>query len=145
MLDISQLDAQTAEEFLDCRHNRNVLAMLAASDSQQQIAQDLHAQGLAERKSMDGLGAAVAEIDATAWHAWGQRFSYDEQGRKVHDGYACWRDKQFMHEFLRDNPAARIRARGTKTQVGFTAPSSRPADFTGMTEVRQSKFRKHYD
>ena len=132
-IDLSQLDPETAEEFLNCRHNKDVLACMKAFEDQTATAQAMQRTGLNERRSMDGLGAPIAEIDATAYHYWGRRLTYD-----------CWRDKGFMREFLRDNPAARVRAHGTKTQVGFTAPSTRPESFTGMAEVRNSRFRKHY-
>ena len=59
-------------------------------------------------KSMDGLGSKIASIDSTSYHHWGQRL-----------GYNCWRDKQFVHEYLRDNPQAKANSGGTKIQVGY--------------------------
>lgn len=59
-------------------------------------------------RSMDGLGSKIASIDATSYHHWGQLLGYD-----------CWRDKQFIHEYLRDNPQAKVNSGGTKLQFGF--------------------------
>lgn len=70
-------------------------------------------------KAVDGLGALVARIPPTAYHFWGQKL-----------GYACWNDKQFMHEFLRDNPECRVNSGGTKEiQVGWQ-PSNAPRSRT---------------
>jgi hypothetical protein len=59
------------------------------------------------RKSVDGLGAPTAEIDMESYIAWQRRYP------------GCWKDKQFVREFLRDNEACRVKAKGTRTQVGF--------------------------
>ena len=59
------------------------------------------------RKSVDGLGAPVAEIDMEAYVAWQRKYP------------GCWKDKQFLREFLRDNEACRVKAKGTRTQVGY--------------------------
>jgi len=131
-LDTSDMPEEFVKELAECRHNRDVLACLQAFPAQDQLAANLHQAQLRERKSMDGLGAPIAEITPDAYHYWGQR-----------EGYECWRDKGFMREFLRDNPAARIKAGGTKSQFGFTGTGA-ASDFTGMQEVRQSKFRKVY-
>ncbi len=132
-LDTSEMPEEFVKELAECRHNRDVLACLSASPAQEALAADLQQNQLRERKSMDGLGAPIAEITPNAFHYWGQRFG----------SYDCWRDKGFMREFLRDNPAARLKANGTKSQFGFASPSA-ANDFTGMQEVRQSKFRKVY-
>lgn len=50
------------------------------------------------QKTVDGLGQAVFDIDARTYFRWAQQ----EQG--------CWEDKQFVHEFLRDNPECRVEA-----------------------------------
>lgn len=59
------------------------------------------------RKSVDGLGAPVAEIDMESYVAWQRKYP------------GCWKDKQFVREFLRDNEGCRVKARGTRMQVGF--------------------------
>ena len=60
-----------------------------------------------ERKSVDGLGAMKAQISADSFHYWGQRLGYD-----------CWKDKQFMDNYLSENPQCRVKSKGTKLQVG---------------------------
>ena len=130
-LDTSEMPEEFVHELAECRHNRDVLACLQAFDAQNQLAASLQQAQLRERRSVDGVGAPIAEITPDAYHYWGLR-----------EGYDCWRDKGFMREFLRDNPAARLKAAGTKTQVGFRAEPK--PDFTGMAEVRTSRFRKVY-
>jgi len=64
-------------------------------------------------KSIEGLGQKIATIPGHAYHFWGQKL-----------GYACWNDKAFMDEFLRDNPELRVNSGGTKEiSVGWTPPS----------------------
>mgnify|MGYP001603986254 CR=1 FL=1 len=65
-----------------------------------------------EVKSIDGIGAARLNIPSTSFHYWGQRFGT----------YDCWRDGQFLDEYWRDNEASRIKATGTKIQVGWSPP-----------------------
>ena len=66
-------------------------------------------------KSVEGLGQKVASIPGDAYHFWGQKLGYD-----------CWNDKQFMSEFLRDNPQCRVNSGGTKEiSVGWV-PSANP-------------------
>lgn len=48
-------------------------------------------------RSVDGLGKKVASIDGESYHYWGKRL-----------GYECWRDNQFLEEYLRDNPQCRV-------------------------------------
>jgi hypothetical protein len=64
-------------------------------------------------KSIEGLGQKIATIPGHAFHFWGQKL-----------GYECWNDKEFMDEFLRDNPELRVNSGGTKEiQVGWTPTS----------------------
>lgn len=66
-----------------------------------------------EARSIEGIGQMVARIPLVAFHYWGNRL-----------GYECWEDKQFMKEFLRDNPEAAVRNYAKKTAVNgaiFTA------------------------
>lgn len=62
-----------------------------------------------EAHDVQGLGRKIAEIPADAYHYWGQRL-----------GYECWKDKQFMREFLRDNPELAVRNYCKKTVVQGT-------------------------
>ena len=65
-------------------------------------------------KSIDGLGQLMARIPIDAFHFWGIKL-----------GYGCWNDKEFMDEFLRDNPELRVNSGGTKEiHVGWT-PSAK--------------------
>ena len=75
-----------------------------AEDRQKSLGR-LNAKG---GKAVDGLGSVVARIDGTSYHYWGQRL-----------GYECWKDNQFMNEYLRDNPQCNVKSSGTKLQVGF--------------------------
>jgi hypothetical protein len=62
-----------------------------------------------EHRSIEGLGRLRMQVDPTSYNFWGQKL-----------GYECWRDKQFLREYERDTPDARVVCRGTgKIQVGF--------------------------
>lgn len=50
-----------------------------------------------EARSVEGIGQKIGTIPPTAFHYWGQRL-----------GYECWEDKQFVLEFLRDNPETAV-------------------------------------
>lgn len=136
-INLDQLAPQLAQEFLECRHNKEVLALMAAPGEQHETAKAMRTTGYDERRSIDGLGAPIAEINPTAFHYWGLRL-----------GYKCWHDKQFMREFLRDNPAARVRAHGTKAQFGYTGglPGNCEvlAEGVGSQESGVRKFSKTY-
>jgi len=114
MLDISELPPEVRRELVDGRHAREVAALQETHIHQQKLAQQLHSEGLDERRAMEGIGAVKLEITPQAYHYWGQRL-----------GYECWKDPQFLREFERDNPAARVRCHGTKLQVGFTGANVR--------------------
>ena len=47
-------------------------------------------------------------VPPAAFHYWGNRL-----------GYECWDDKQFVHEFLRDNPECRVKSRSRAPRVGW--------------------------
>lgn len=71
-----------------------------------QIEQKEIAAAQPERTWCDGLGQMTLSIQADAYHYWGQRL-----------GYKCWADRQFRHEFARDNPEVRVRSRPRKTII----------------------------
>ena len=52
-----------------------------------------------ERATVEGIGQHKLEVDATSYHYWGRRL-----------GYQCWNDREFLREFHRDNPAARVKS-----------------------------------
>lgn len=60
-----------------------------------------------EAKPIEGVGQLVASIPEAAFHYWGLRL-----------GYECWQDKQFIKEFIRDNPEVAVRNRMKRTMVG---------------------------
>ena len=62
-----------------------------------------------EAREVAGIGRKIAQIPADAYHYWGQRI-----------GYECWKDKQFMKEFLRDNEQCAVRNYVKKTVVQGT-------------------------
>lgn len=66
-----------------------------------------------DRKSINGLGRPRLEVDDYVYHIWGQKL-----------GYHCWKDPQFLREFERDNPHARVKAGGTKLQIGYGSLSA---------------------
>jgi hypothetical protein len=68
-----------------------------------QIAAHGHAN---EARSVEGIGRLKARIPPDAYHYWGVRL-----------GYECWQDKQFLKEFLRDNPEVAVRNYAKKTVV----------------------------
>jgi hypothetical protein len=61
-----------------------------------------------DHKSVEGLGELTARIPGVAYHFWGQKLGYD-----------CWKDQEFLREFLRDNPECKVNSKGTKLQVGY--------------------------
>lgn len=56
--------------------------------------------------AIEGVGQCTMRIDPIAYHYWGAR-----------KGYACWNDPEFCRDFLRDNPAARVKYTPRKTTV----------------------------
>lgn len=46
----------------------------------------------------EALGECHMVVAPSAYHYWGQRL-----------GYECWQDDQFVREFKRDNPEARVK------------------------------------
>jgi hypothetical protein len=48
------------------------------------------------------------------YHYWGRRL-----------GYECWQDKQFIHEFRRDNDICRVKNISRKTTIGTIGPGMR--------------------
>jgi len=103
-VDFSGLPAGVVEEFRKGRLAREVLALQQAPRLQDLAAR---AQPVTQR-SIEGLGRPRLNITADAFHYWGRRLGYD-----------CWKDKQFLREFWRDNQNARVKSSGTKIQVGY--------------------------
>lgn len=109
-LDISALPGDVQREFLECRHTAEIAALATAE--QAATAAGAETWELGDRRSIEGLGAPVANIP---------RISFDYWGRRL--GYKCWHDKAFVREYLRDVPAARVKAGGTRAQFGYQGKS----------------------
>jgi hypothetical protein len=103
-LDMSALPPGVVEEFVKGRLAKEVMTLQHAPERQFEVART---HGIGER-SLDGLGRVRLAVTPEAFHYWGRRLGYD-----------CWRDKQFLAEFERDNPAARVKQGGTKIQSGW--------------------------
>lgn len=75
----------------------------------------IHAQQASvfeEASTVEGLGQLRLSIDPTSFHYWGNRLGYD-----------CWDDKQFLREYERDNPAARVRHVQRNATIVSTGPT----------------------
>lgn len=103
-VDMSELPPGVVEEFKRGRHAREVQTLLRAPRAQD-LAAIAHNY---EHAAVDGLGRLRMVITGDAFHYWGRRLGYD-----------CWKDEQFRREFERDNPACRVKSRGTRVQVGY--------------------------
>lgn len=83
----------------------------------------VQAKVLGERrflKSADGFGGEVGVmIHPEVFHHWGQKL-----------GYQCWNDKQFINEFLRDNPEARVKSRSATPTVAVQGLATGSKRFT---------------
>ncbi len=104
---ITELSSELRNAVEQELRNGDLLDQIQARAQQHVIGRANHRP----HRSIDGLGQKVASVDVASYHHWGQRL-----------GYACWKDKQFVGEYLRDNPQARVISGGTRPQVGYTAP-----------------------
>lgn len=102
-VDISELDPEVKRELIRGRHLKRLQEYEEAEQRQRMIAAQT-----GEHRSIDGLGRVRLSIDAESYHYWGQRL-----------GYKCWNDPQFLREFERDNPHARVKCGGTKIMMGW--------------------------
>jgi hypothetical protein len=76
----------------------------------------------------DGNGGEVKmQIHPFSYHYWGQRL-----------GYQCWEDPQFVREYLRDNPEARVKS--TSEVV-----STIVAGAGGLASSGKKRFHKVYN
>lgn len=58
------------------------------------------------RDSQHGDAHVGHMVHPVSYHYWGQRL-----------GYECWDDPQFVREYLRDNPAARVKTTTDRTSI----------------------------
>lgn len=106
-IDLSEMPPGVVEEFRKGRVAREVMTLRNAPAHQDMIARDWRNGA----RSTEGLGRLRMSVSADAFHYWGRRL-----------GYECWRDKQFLNEFERDNPSVRVKCGGTKIMSGWRAP-----------------------
>lgn len=103
MIEIDDKSAHQLEKELRTGWERNRVEAAVEAKQLAKFNQERH-------KSVEGLGQKIATIPGHAYHFWGQKL-----------GYACWNDKAFMNEFLRDNPECKVNSGGTKEiHVGWT-------------------------
>ena len=81
------------------------------------------------RSSIDGFGSPTSEIPLESYIYW----------QRAKPG--CWKDKQFVREYLRDNPECRVKAAGTRLQVGY---GSERAGIVVRDGERNRRFTKVY-
>lgn len=84
----------------ELRRGWHMEAMTAA------VRQKQIAQANPIRRTVDGVGQVVMTVDPIAYHYWGSRL-----------GYQCWRDRQFVREFLRDNPEVRVKTQARSNRI----------------------------
>lgn len=89
---------------------RELEARLLAKRARCEREMALAAKANGERKILRGRegdgGEVKMMIHPASYHYWGQRL-----------GYECWEDPQFCREYLRDNPAARVRTRTDRLTI----------------------------
>lgn len=71
----------------------------------------------------DGHGGGEVQyiLHPISFHYWGRRL-----------GYECWQDDQFVREYLRDNPAARVKSVARNTTVTVDDRFRRAKNITPM-------------
>lgn len=57
-------------------------------------------------KSIEGIGEKLASIPLDSYHYWAHRLGPD-----------CWKDDEFVNDFIRDNPEVAVRNRVKRTTV----------------------------
>lgn len=130
MNDVLDLDAPLTDLGLTRAQDVEVRETLAQWEAQKrrlaQAQMKLAASVGYERRFVvdnEGNGGEVKmSIHPTSYHYWGQRL-----------GYQCWDDKQFCREYLRDNPAARVKSRPDNPTVVVAS------DLTSNCKKRFSK------
>ena len=85
----------------------------------------MESENRADHCAVNGIGRLRMRVDGTAFHYWGQRV-----------GYGCWKDEQFLKEFERDNPEARVRCGGTRMQVGYSPQKKFSKTYESNTNPR---------
>jgi len=102
----------TKEVIEELRTARN-LELVQAQVRQRKLAQAEQVVTGGERKNLS-FGRLRMRITPEAYHYWGGRL-----------GYECWEDKQFLHEFEKQNEAVKINSKG---KHGVIRHPGRPYD-----------------
>ena len=118
-VDLSALPGAVQRELIEGQHARNVLALHQAGALQREVA-----AAAGEHRTADGLGQLKLRITPDAYHFWGQRLGYD-----------CWKDKQFLREFARDNEACRVQTATAGNRVGWTPAAERSVRYSKKYEL----------
>jgi hypothetical protein len=116
----------TSKEDRDVRDILHAWEAARRAKAEQEMAAAAAAHG--ERRFLqapNGFGGEVGlMVHSESFHYWGQRL-----------GYGCWSDPQFVHEYLRDNPAARVR--NHSRQAAVVVPEL-PAPLSAARKFRKS-------
>ena len=126
-VDLSALPAGVRKRMHEILSDQNAMEIVKAKIRQRQIAQFHHQN---RPRAMDGIGPKVMAVDPYFVSYW-----------RMKQGADCWDDPDFVKWLAREEEAVRVRAGGTKTQVGYSGPGpARPAKGT-ILEVRGGNVR----
>lgn len=88
-----------------------------------------------ERRSIDGIGQPVLEVDPVLYHA-AARIEEDSRGEAQ---YGVWQDKTFIRRMKEEGVLQPVRSKGTKDiQVGYTAGQSAGWEEQGVLNTASS-------
>ena len=99
------MNEEQLRDYIAAKYNGNAERyQKEAKDRQRGIAADNQ-----ERRSMDGLGRPVMEVDQRVYQEWTQK-----------EGKEIWKDKGFQKYITGKNPELVVKTKGTgKVQVGY--------------------------
>jgi hypothetical protein len=92
----------TREVMEELQHGR-LMQQVQAEKNQKLIAQANHRLG--DRRNLN-FGRLRLQVDEEVYHYWGQRL-----------GYMCWKDKEWLNWFEKNNESARVKSRSTNASV----------------------------
>ena len=117
---------EVTKQFLEELREGKLIDFVQAKKEQEQAAKERQ-----QRRFFGDQGEVKFQVHSKFYHYWGQRLGYD-----------CWKDEQFVREFLRDNESARIKSHSNKIQVGHGS-LDKPIGFF-KKPIMGTKFRKVY-
>lgn len=92
-----------------------------------------------DRRSIDGIGQPVLEIDPVLYHA-AARIEEDSKGEAQ---YGVWRDPVFLRRMREEGVVQEVKSKGVKEiSVGYVGDGERGRHRDG--ETRNRRFRKSY-